>query len=185
MANTTTKKTTNQTKTTKEVSTSEVKSDKTVRKAEQKKFNRDDEIECVSVTVGGLTLIGSKSKDEYRWEDYGDTAYVRYDDLQALFSTKSVFLTYPLFMILDEDLVNQWGSLLKPIYDKVKDNDIEDVFTLGPDAFRARISAMPEGLKESVRSKASQMIQENRLFDIRIIKIIDEVLGTAFVELVI
>lgn len=187
MANTTTK-TTSKAKTTKTTNT-EVKTEPKVvvtkLTAPAKKFNRDEEIMCTSVTVGGLTLVGSKSKDEYRWEDYGDTAYVRFDDLQALYTTKSPFLTKPLFIIEDEDLVNQWGSLLAPIYSKIHEDDVDLIFTLSPQAFKSKILGMPEGLKDSVKTRASQKIQDGSLYDIRIIKIIDETLNTAFVDLVI
>ena len=150
-----------------------------------KKYSPSDLVECRSVTGGELILIGDKSRLQYTWSDYGDTAWVEYQDLQALQSRRSGFLTKPRFIIEDEDLVEQWGSMLKPIYDKINTQTIEDFFELPLNKFKAQLKIMPEGLKESVRSKASQMIQENRLFDIRIIKIIDEVLGTAFVELVI
>ena len=154
----------------------------TSTKKTTKKFAPDTPIECTSVTGGELILIGTKTKLQYTWAEYGDTAYVEYQDLQALQSRKSGFLVKPRFIIEDEEVVEQWGSMLKPIYNKIKERNIEAMFKLAPNKFRTAISDMPVGMKDSVKTKAAQMIASEELNDIRIIKIIDEVLGTEFTK---
>ena len=148
-----------------------------------KKYSPNDLIECRSVTGGELILIGDKSKLQYTWADYGDTAWVEYQDLQALQSRRSGFLTKPRFIIEDEILVEQWGSMLKPIYDKINTQSIEDFFALPLNKFKAQLKVMPEGLKDAVKTRAVQMIQSEELYDIRKVREIDEVLGTDFVEM--
>ena len=149
-------------------------------KKEPKKYAPTDRIECRSVTGGGLILVGTKSQLQYEWEDYGDTAYVEFQDLQALQSRKSGFLVKPRFIIEDEELVEQWGSMLKPIYNKINNQDIDDLFESEPDKFRKILSKMPDGIKDSVKTKAAQKIASGELYDIRLVKIIDELLGTEF-----
>lgn len=149
-------------------------------KKESKKYEPTDRIECRSVTGGGLILVGTKSQLQYEWEDYGDTAYVEFQDLQALQSRKSGFLVKPRFIIEDEELVEQWGSMLKPIYNKINNQDIEALFELDPEPFRKTLSKMPDGIKESVKTKSAQKIASGELYDIRLVKIIDEILGTEF-----
>lgn len=149
-------------------------------KKEPKKYAPNDRIECRSVTGGELILIGKKSQLQYTWEDYGDTTEVEFQDLQALQSRRSGFLTKPRFIIEDEELVEQWGSMLKPIYDKINNQDIESIFKLAPAKFKLALSKMPNGIKESIKTKAAQMIASEELYDLRLIKIIDEVLGTEF-----
>ena len=149
-------------------------------KKEPKKYAPTDRIECRSVTGGGLILIGTKSQLQYEWEDYGDTAYVEFQDLQALQSRKSGFLVKPRFIIEDEELVEQWGSMLKPIYNKINNQDIEALFELQPDKFEKTLSKMPDGIKDSVKTKAAQKLANDELHDIRLVKIIDKLLGTEF-----
>ena len=149
-------------------------------KKEPKKYAPTDRIECRSVTGGGLILVGTKSQLQYEWEDYGDTAYVEFQDLQALQSRKAGFLTKPRFIIEDKELVEQWGSMLKPIYNKINNQDIDELFGLTPEKFERALSKMPEGIKESVKTKAAQKLAAEELHDIRIIKIIDKILGTEF-----
>ena len=148
-----------------------------------KKYSPNDLIGCRSVTGGELILIGDKSRLQYTWADYGDTAWVEYQDLQALQSRRSGFLVKPRFIIEDEDLVEQWGSILKPIYDKINTQTIEDFFGLPLNKFKAQLKIMPEGLKDAIKTKAVQMIQDDELYDIRKVREIDAAWGTDFVEM--
>lgn len=154
-----------------------------IPKKEVKKFSPSDLVECRSVTGGELILIGDKSKLQYTWADYGDTAWVEYQDLQALQSRRSGFLTKPRFIIEDKDLVEQWGSMLKPIYDKINTQTIEDFFGLPLNKFKAQLKIIPEGLKDAIKTKAVQMIQDEELYDIRKVREIDAAWGTDFVEM--
>ena len=148
-----------------------------------KKYAPDDMIECRSVTGGELIMIGDKTRLHYTWSDYGDTAYVEYQDLQALQSRKSGFLTKPRFIIEDEELVSQWASMLKPIYSKINTKDIEEFFNLPINKFEAQLKVMPVGLKEAVKTRAVQMIQSDELYDIRKVRAIDAAFGTDFVAM--
>ena len=148
-----------------------------------KKYAPDDRIACRSVTGGELILIGQKSQLQYNWADYNDVTYVEYQDLQALQSRKSNFLTKPRFIIEDEDLVEQWSSMLKPIYEKVITQDIEDFFNLPLNKFKAQLNIMPDGIKDAIKTKAVQMIKDEELYDIRKVREIDAAWGTDFVEM--
>lgn len=156
---------------------------KPASKKAPKKYAPADVIECRSVTGGTLILIGPKTHLQYTWEDYGDTAWVEYQDLQALQSRKSNFLTKPRFIIEDDDLVEQWGAMLKPIYNKVTNQTIEDLFELPLAKFKAQLGIMPDGLKDAVKTKAVQMIESEELYDIRKVREIDAAWGTDFVEM--
>ena len=164
------------------VETQEVSEKATVKKV-AKKYAPTDLIECRSITGGELILVGDKTKLHYTWADYGDTAFVEYQDLQALQSRKSGFLTKPRFVIEDEELVEQWESMLKPIYDKINTKSIEEFFELPISRFEAQLKVIPVGLKEAVKTRAVQMIKSDELYDIRKVRAIDEAWGTDFVEM--
>ena len=156
---------------------------KTAPKKEAKKYVPTDTIECRSITGGTLIMVGPKTHLEYQWADYGDTAWVEYQDLQALYSRKSNFLTKPRFVIEDDELVKQWGAMLKPIYDKITDQTIEELFDLSLAKFKAKLNAMPAGLQDAVKTKAIQMIKTEELYDIRKVREIDAAWGTDFVAM--
>lgn len=148
-----------------------------------KKFAPDERIECRSVTGGELILIGPKTGLQYTWADYNDTSWVEYQDLQALQSRRSGFLVKPRFIIEDTELVEQWGSMLKPIYDKVNAEDIEAFFELPLNKFKAQLNIVPVGLKDAIKTKAVQMINSEELYDIRKVREMDAAWGTDFVEM--
>lgn len=152
-------------------------------KTTSKKYAPDERIECRSVTGGELVLIGPKTGLQYSWADYNDTAWVEYQDLQALQSRKSGFLVKPRFIIEDADLVEQWGSMLKPIYDKVNTESIEAFFELPLNKFKAQLQVMPAGLKDAIKTKAVQMIHDDELYDIRKVREMDAAWGTDFVAM--
>ena len=148
-----------------------------------KKYAPDDRIECRSVTGGELFLVGPKTQLLYTWEDYNDTTYVEYQDLQALQSRKSGFLVKPRFVIEDEELVEQWGAMLKPIYEKIITQNIEDFFELPLNKFKAQLQNMPSGLKDAIKTKAVQMMHNDELYDIRKVREMDMAWGTDFVAM--
>ncbi len=166
-----------------DVATQENVTAKTSSKKTPKKYAPTDMIECRSVTGGELILVGDKTKLHYNWADFGDTAYVEYQDLQALQSRKASFLTKPRFIIEDENLVEQWSSMLKPIYDKINMKNIEELFNLPADQFEAQLKIVPDGLKDAIKTKAVQMIQNDELYDIRKVRAIDTTWGTDFVAM--
>lgn len=147
-----------------------------------KKFAPDEAIACRSVTAGELVLVGTKTKMQYTWADYGDVAYVEYQDLQTLQSMRSGFLVKPRFIIEDDELVEQWSAMLKPIYNAINEHDVEALLVMQPNKLRGALANLPDGLKEALKTKAAQMIKTEELNDIRVIKVIDEVLGTELME---
>ena len=157
---------------------------KTTSKKEKRKFDPTETISCRSVCYGELILEGYKSKMLYTWANCGDYADVEYQDLQALQSRKSSFLTKPLFVIEDEELVEQWGSMLKPIYAKIEEEDIEQLIKLSPSQIKKKLKVMPEGIKESVKNMAAAKIVDGELDSINRIKAIDEVLGTELMSMI-
>lgn len=148
-----------------------------------KKYGPSDLIECRSITGGELVLIGDKSKLQYTWADYGDIAYVEYQDLQALQSRKSGFLVKPRFIIEDEELVEQWEAMLKPIYEKITTQTVEGFFNLPLNKFKSQLAIMPDGLKDAIKTKAVQMINSEELYDIRKVREMDAAWGTDFVAM--
>lgn len=157
---------------------------KSSKKSTPKKFNPSDSIPCRSTCFGELILEGYKTKLLYTWANAGDVTNVEYQDLQALQSRKSRFLTDPLFIIEDEELVSQWSSMLKPIYEKIDETNLDDVMKLPLTKFRAKLKSSPNGVKNSIKSMAASKINSGELDSISKIKAIDEILGTDFISMI-
>jgi hypothetical protein len=105
----------------KAVTTSENESAKPQPVKIHKTFNPNDEIPCKSVTPWKLTAVGVDKNTVYHWEYFGDIEYIKYRDLQALRRTE--YVTKPSFIIMDEDLVEQWKRELGDRYKYFKSID--------------------------------------------------------------
>lgn len=170
---------------TKKSNEAEIVTEEVVTKSEPKqtvkavrKFAPDDRIVCRSVTFGELLLTGVKSKLLYTWANYDDTAEVEFQDLQAMKSMRSSYLYRPRFIIEDEELVEQWGKDFGDMYKNIEDTDVENLFNLPLNQFKAKLKKAPKGVQQAVKNIAGEMILNGSLDSIAKIKAIDDILGT-------
>lgn len=193
----TTKKTTTRTATTKkeeieavsDVQVEDIKEPvkKVATKTETKSFASSDRILCQSITAGQLIYYSTKTKERYEWSNYGDTTEVLYEDLLSMKSAKSSFIYEPLFVILEDSLTSQsaW-SKVKELYESVEIvENAEDYLAQTPAKLKTLLLQAPEGVKNTIKITASQMINNGELDSISKIKVLDEALGTnmlAFVD---
>ena len=147
-----------------------------VKKA-PRKFQQNDPILCRSVTYGELLYPAKKSQLLYSWANYGDITEVEYQDLQALRSTRSAYLNAPYFIIEDEELLEQWPEF-KKLYEKIAAADIDKIFDMPVNKFKAALHNLPIGFKDSIKNIASAKILDGTLDSISKIKAIDEVFNT-------
>ena len=143
-----------------------------------RKYAPDDMITCRSTTFGELLLTGPKSKLLYVWSNYNDTTDIPFQDLQALRSTRSSYLFRPRFIIEDEELVEQWSKDFGDMYKEIAHVDVEDLFKLPLNQFKAKLKKAPKGVQQAVKNIAGEKIMNGSLDSLSKIKAIDEILGT-------
>lgn len=148
-----------------------------------KSFSPDEEIPCKSVTPWKLTAVGVDKNTVYHWEYFGDIEYIKYRDLQALRRTE--YVTKPSFIILDEDLVEQWKRELGDRYKYFKSIDYpEEYFDMSDDDFEDMIKSAPDWLGDIIKATAMTMIRAENYPSIKKIRIIDDILGTCIKEFI-
>ena len=148
------------------------------RKVNKTKHDPNELIVCRSVRFGELRLIGPKTHMVYSWANEGDFREVEYQDLVSWRALHSRYLFDPMIIIEDEEIVSEWKADLGKIYDNVQQVDIKEMFKLPHRQFVAQLKKLPESMKSTVQNMAYTMIQDGTLYDLRIIKAIDEILGT-------
>lgn len=156
----------------------------TVEKPKKKEFKPTDLIPCKSVTYGELFLKGKKTGYMYSWSNSGDIREVEYQDLLSWKVLRSTPLFDPLIIILDEDLCELWDRELGDMYRKIDNVDIEGIFDLDYTTFKNKLKTLPERVKETVKNMANSMIKDDRLYDLRKIKALDEILGTELLMMI-
>ncbi|MBQ4523332.1 MAG: hypothetical protein IJA10_10335 [Lachnospiraceae bacterium] len=169
----------------KEIETVEVK-ETVVEKKKPRTFSQSDVIVCRSVTPGWLGVSG-KSGMYYVFSNYGDEAEIEYGDLFALKNKHSRYIYDPLFVIEDEELLEnpRWKDVAEFYSDKVYGmDDIEAVLNKPNTTFKSTLKSLPKGLLKAVTVEVSKRIEQGTFDSLKKIKILDEVCGTDFGKMI-
>ena len=129
-----------------------------------------------SVTYGGLTYISTKTRMTYRWNDYGSIVDVEFGELRNMLASNPRFLHEP-YMIVEDDEAAE-ALRLTEIYSKMAMIDnLQDSFKKPFNEIEKILRNLPQGMKDTVASKARQMIENGKLDSLRIIKLIEKELN--------
>lgn len=147
-----------------------------------KKFAPDDMIPCRSNTVGTLLYNGHKTNLPYQFSNMGDVSYIAYQDILAAFMVNSAYIFDPLFIIEDEDVLDDPRfARVKQLYENLYDkDDVEKLLQLPPIQFRNVLMKAPIGLRNVVKNIVGGLVVNGNFDSIQKVKIIDELCGTDF-----
>lgn len=143
-------------------------------------------IACRSIVVGKLLLIGKKTKIQYRWEDNGDIQFMEYQDLLAEMITNSTAVYAPYIMIEDDRILDdfRWKKI-NNLYDRIAGNeDIESLFDLPIERFKAILADAPRGLQRAIQNTVSTKIANGTFDSIQKLQAVDEICHTDFACLI-
>jgi hypothetical protein len=133
-------------------------------------------VPCRNITNGSLTYISKKTGTVVKWTNFGDIEYIDVAELLTMKSGQPRFFNEPWIMIDDEDVIDYLG--LRQIYDKIINPDeIEYFFSMSVDEITDKLGKASHGTKELVASKAREMIENETLYDNRVIRAIEKALS--------
>lgn len=150
----------------------------TPKKQEKKTFKDSDLINCVSVTVGRMVMIGTRSNEKYTWEGMNAVVGVEYRDLVGAIRKHSALVFKPRFIIQDADFLAQYPEINDLYGSLYTSEDIEKILDLPADKMKAYIVKMPQGAKDALLGIAIAKIDSGRFDSVQRIKVIDELFGT-------
>jgi len=104
--------------------------------------------------------------------EYGDTDEVPFGELQLMRTTERRFLDDAWLIILDEDAVEALG--MKEKYEYIFDYDGVLKLLQSPADLNEVLPKMPKTMRETVGSVAKRLLDEEKLYDTRVIKAIEE-----------
>ncbi len=142
-------------------------------------FAPNDTILCRSITAGILYVSGKKSGNSYTFAGNGDTAYIEYQDLLALYMNKADSVWMPRFIIEDERIFEdvRWARL-KPVYDALYNTEIEEILALDKGDFEATLRHAPDGLKDAIKTTVATRVADGEFDSISKVKVFDKICGT-------
>lgn len=173
------------TKKTDTTNTEVKKNTKTTVVKEVRKFQPGDMILCRCVRPNKVIFHSSKTDTRYEFGGYGDVNEVDYSDLLKLKSSRSPILYQPKILIEDEELRDLWKKDFGEIIDEYDGvYNTEELFDRSPDDFERFLRNASNSIKELVKVSASNLINEEKLTDLRIIRIVDDILGTSYKDFI-
>lgn len=146
---------------------------KTTARAKRVEIDSNELIPCRSTTHGNLIYISTRTGERIFWYDYGDVQDITMGELKNLHSSYPSFINDVLFVIDDEDAIEYLG--LSKLYDTIFDiGNLDTFFDKEYRELEDTLSKLPKGLKDSVSTKAREMIKEGTLDSRSKIKLIEE-----------
>jgi len=142
-----------------------------------KTFGPTDKIQTKSLFFGELNYVSPINGATYVWKDYGSTCFLPYNELEVMGNTKPTYLFKPYLVLNDADAVRTFN--LTSTYESVAQvNRLEALFaTCDLTKIRKVINgAIAVNQRDVVISKVRKLREENKLVNINILKLLNEIL---------
>lgn len=167
---------------TKTETTEKVVEEKPIKKEivkEKKVFTDSDYILCRSVCYGGLNIT-SQSGNLYEFKDYGYDCEINYRDLVSLIRKGSDHVFLPRFVILDEDLLEDFPTV-KRVYEKMYTrNDLLDILRMPTHQMEMEIRELPDTTRSVLEQMVATEIANGNLDSISKVRKLSEIFDSDF-----
>lgn len=152
----------------------------TVKKIEKASYDKDDMIPCVNVFPGATTFVGRRTKDVYSWDTLGDVQYVAYQDLRAEMNNRRSPLIYePIIVIQEPDVYEEYPEISK-LYEEVYsvEDTVKALLGNSLNVIETMLETASQTRKGMLKTIALDLITNEELTNIKVIKLLDRELGT-------
>lgn len=145
----------------------------------KKTFTDSDYVLCRSVCFGGLNVT-CKSGNSYEFIDYGADCEINYRDLVALIRKGSDHIFLPRFIILDDDLLEDFPSV-KRVYETMYTTaDLLNILSLPKHRMITEINKLPNATKNVLCKMVATEIASGHLDSISKVRALSELFDSDF-----
>lgn len=142
-------------------------------------FTDSDYILCRSITYGGLYICG-QSGNAYEFKDYGSECEINYRDLVSLIRKGSDHVFLPRFIILDDDLLNEFPTIKRAYENAYTRKDLLDILALPISKMKAAIAELPEETQDVLEKMIGEQIVNGNLDSIAKVKALSNLFDSDF-----
>lgn len=146
---------------------------------EKRVFTDSDYILCRSVCFGGLNII-CQSGNVYEFKKYGDECEINYRDLVYLIRKGSDHVFLPRFIILDEDLLDEFPTIQSTYNNMYTRNDLLEILELPINQMRKAISELPDAAKNVLEKMIGGEIANGNLDSISKVRALSKIFNSDF-----
>ncbi|GIN66343.1 hypothetical protein J41TS2_17640 [Bacillus sonorensis] len=156
----------------------EEKDAKALEEAKEKEveFADNDLIEVMNGTNGAFTHRSGRNNRVWKFTAFGQKDKFPYSELLAINNFAPKVFREGYLVILNKDVQRQFG--LTELYENViLPDNINGIFDKDEYELESYIDSLPEGMKYTFISKARELYQSRKLYDIRKIEVIQNKFG--------
>jgi hypothetical protein len=142
----------------------------------EQKIKDDEQIVVMNGLSGSLTHRSGRTGRSWRFKEFGQTDKLPYEELLALKNGSPKVFEQGWIIILDKRVQEQFG--LTELYKNIlTPENIEQVFKKDVEELKEFVSNLPEGMKSTFVSKARELYEAKKLYDMRIIEYVETEFG--------
>jgi hypothetical protein len=145
----------------------------------KKEFTDSDYVLCRSVWFGGLNVTCS-SGNTYEFKNYGAECEINYRDLVSLIRKGSDHIFLPRFVILDDDLLEEFPSVQRTYEKMYTREDLVDILALPVSQMKVEITKLPTATQNVLCKMISTEIASGRLDSISKVRALSEIFDSDF-----
>lgn len=151
------------------------KPSKTRERKKKIEIDRNEMIACRSTTDGRLVYLSPRTREQYIWAKYGAIQFIDMGELLSMQASSPGFLHNVRFVIDDDEAAEYLG--LNKFYETVfQVEDLGKFLKKSYSELEEALPKLPEGLRDSVASKARVMVEDGTLDSRRTIQLIEKIL---------
>ena len=141
-----------------------------------KKITSNTIVECKNGVHGPLIYISSRTAGyTVEWEDFGDIQEIEYGELVAMRGSQPRFFRDNWILIEDAEVLKQLG-VSQYYRNALTTENFDEVFYWSADKIHSDVPKMSEGMHDSIRMRAKELMKADGLDSRSVIKALNEVL---------
>ena len=132
---------------------------------------------------GRLVYVSSRTKETFRWNEFGDTQGIELRELVNAKSSAKKFFVNNWFMFDDESSwVLEYLNVANYYKNALTLDNFDDIFTKNPEEIEETISKLSEGQKKSVMYRAQRLSADGEIDSHKVEAALERALGVQLSE---
>lgn len=144
--------------------------------AASRKITNDTMIECKNGVHGPLIYVSGRNAGYVvEWENFGEVQDIDYGELLTMRGSQPRFFRDNWILIEDAEILKKLG-VDRYYKNALTTENFDDVFHWSADEIRSKVATMSNGMKDSIRVRAKELVETGELDSRSAIKAFNEVL---------
>lgn len=130
---------------------------------------------------GTLVYQSSRTGEIFIWDEFGGEQEMELRELRNAKNSHKAFFENNWFMF-DDDWIIEYLGVGQFYRNALPLDSFDEIFVLGADSLRDKISKLSEGQKRSVAYRAKELIADKKIDSLSVIETLEDCLGIELIE---